>query len=75
MSELQRVSPLVAPAGGSPVQIATGIKTLEERPKIPEGTPTSTTDYYHGQFMTDGAYLYVAFSGVGWKRAALSAVP
>ena len=73
MSTLQRVSPLLTPAGGTPVEIARSIKTLEEMPKIPDGTPTSATNGYEGQIMADASYLYIYRAG--WKRAALSAVP
>lgn len=49
------------------------IETLEDRPRLPVGTPASSNaDGYEGQFCADEHFFYL-FRGGQWKRAALVA--
>lgn len=71
MTTVQRRSPKLPPNYGKQ-EIRDAVETLEDRPRIPEGTPASSAaDGYEGQILGDGSYLYLYRNG-SWKRSALS---
>lgn len=71
MTAIPRRSPKLAP-GYSREDVRDSIETLESRPYVPEGTPSSSSDDgYEGAIKADGSYAYFYRNG-SWKRAALS---
>jgi len=70
VTTLPRRSPKQSNYTADDIKIA--FATLEDRPRIPEATPASSSaDGFEGQVCADGTYLYVYRNG-SWKRAALS---
>lgn len=70
MTAIDRVSPLRPSYTQDDLKAA--IETLENRPRIPEKTPSSSSvDGYEGEICADGSYVYFYRNG-SWKRASLS---
>lgn len=71
MAVLTRRSPKLA-IGYNKQDVRDAIQTIEDRPRIPEGTPASSAaDGYEGQILGDASYLYLYRDGQ-WRRTALS---
>jgi hypothetical protein len=72
VSEIPRRSPKLSPAY-SKDEVRDAVETLEDRPRIPEGTPASMSALgFAGQILVDDNYIYIKTRGGNWKRAALS---
>lgn len=72
MAVIQRRSPKLPPEGFTQSDVRQAIDTLEDRPRVPEKTPASSSaDGYEGEMCADGSYAYFYRNG-SWKRAALS---
>lgn len=72
MTTRPRRSPKLPPNYGTQ-EVRDAIETLEDRPRISEATPASSSaDGYEGQIAADDNYIYIYTRGAGWKRAALS---
>lgn len=72
MTTLDRRSPKLA-YGEAPQPVRDAIGIIEDRPRIPEKTPASSSaDGYHGEICQDANYLYAYFDGSGWARFARS---
>lgn len=70
MTLLTRRSPKIA-FGSAPQVVRDAIDTLEDRPRVPEKTPSSqSADGYHGEVCQDANYVYFYFGGSGWARIA-----
>ena len=70
MATQERRSPKAATYDQAALKAA--IETLEDRPRIPEKTPASSSaDGYQGEICRDANYLYLFQDGT-WKRASLS---
>lgn len=71
MTTLPRRSPKLAP-DYQKQDVRDSMDTLEDRPRIPEKTPASSSaDGYEGEFCADGSYVYI-YRGGAWKRATLT---
>jgi hypothetical protein len=72
MTIIARRDPKLAP-GYSKEDVRDAVDTLEDRPRIPEGTPASISAAgFAGQIVCDDNYIYIKTRGGNWKRAALS---
>lgn len=72
MTVRTRRSPKLAP-GYQAQDVRDAIETLEDRPRIPEKTPASSSaDGYEGEVCQDASYLYSYCDG-SWKRTAKNA--
>ena len=72
MTARTRRSPKLA-SGYQTQDVRDAIDTLEDRPRIPEKTPASSSeDGYEGEVCQDATYLYLYCDG-SWKRIAKSA--
>lgn len=72
MTTTTRRSPKVAPDYNK-ADVRDAIDTLEDRPRVPEGTPASSADDgYEGAIKADASFIYI-YRGGSWKRAALNA--
>lgn len=72
LTALTRRSPKLAP-DYQKQDVRDALNTIEDRPRIPEKTPSGTSaDGYDGEVCRDANYLYVYTEGTGWKRTALS---
>lgn len=71
MTALPRRSPKLAP-GYQTQDVRDAIDTLEDRPRIPEKTPASSSaDGYEGEVCQNATYVYFYFDG-SWTRIAKS---
>ena len=71
MTAITRRSPKLAP-GYSKEDVRDALNTLEDRPRVPEKTPASSSaDGYEGEVCQDTSYLYFYLGG-SWKRIAKS---
>lgn len=71
MTAIMRRSPKLPPNYG-PQEVRDAVEMLEDRPRIPEKTPASSSaDGYEGEICADGNHVFIYRNG-SWKRAALS---
>ena len=71
MTARTRRSPKLSP-GYQTQDVRDAIDTLEDRPRIPEKTPASSSaDGYEGEVCQDATYVYFYCDG-SWKRIAKS---